>query len=70
VQVRLLKGSATVLGRSSPHSLYSGALATFEADDVYRQADAAGFINLFGLPVRVDAQVAGRRANRRLREVA
>jgi len=70
VQVRLLKGSATVLGRSSPHSLYSGALATFEADDVYRQADAAGFINLFGLPVRVDARVAGRRANRRLREVA
>jgi argininosuccinate synthase len=70
VQVRLLKGSASVLGRSSPYSLYSGALATFEADDVYRQADAGGFISLFGLPVRVDARVAGRRSNRRLREVA
>ena len=70
VRVRLFKGVATVLGRRSPHSLYSGALATFEADDLYRQADAAGFITLFGLPVRVDAQVAGRVSQRRLREVA
>jgi argininosuccinate synthase len=70
VRVRLFKGTAAVLGRSSPHSLYSSALATFEADDVYRQADAGGFITLFGLPVRIDAQVAGRVSERRLREVA
>ncbi len=59
-RVALFKGSASVVSRESPFSLYAGEYATFEADEVYDQADAAGFINLFGLPVRIGAQVEGR----------
>ncbi|MDR7556162.1 MAG: argininosuccinate synthase [Armatimonadota bacterium] len=57
VRVRLYRGSAAPVGRRSPVSLYSPALATFEADDVYDHRDAGGFIRLFGLPTRVFAQV-------------
>ncbi|HWP37108.1 MAG TPA: argininosuccinate synthase [Gemmatimonadales bacterium] len=60
VRLRLLKGNLTILGRESPFSLYSEEYATFAADGVYRQADAAGFIRLFSLPVRLDAQVKAR----------
>lgn len=60
VRVRLYKGTVTVLGRESPFSLYSEAYATFGADDTYKQADAAGFIRLFGLPIRIGAQVKAR----------
>jgi argininosuccinate synthase len=60
VRVRLFKGNVTVLGRESPFSLYSEEYATFSADEIYRQADAAGFIRLFGLPVRIDAQAKAR----------
>ncbi|HRP68698.1 MAG TPA: argininosuccinate synthase [Turneriella sp.] len=52
VKVKLYKGSAIVLGRQSPHSLYSSALASFEKEDVYNQFDAEGFIRLFGLTAR------------------
>lgn len=48
----LYKGSARTVGRRSPNSLYSEDIATFEADDVYRQADAEGFINLNALRIR------------------
>jgi argininosuccinate synthase len=60
VRVRLLKGVATVLTRTSPYSLYSSQHVTFEADDVYDQADATGFINLFGLPLKIASQVTSR----------
>jgi argininosuccinate synthase len=58
VRLRLFAGSHAIIGRSAVHSLYDEGLVTFEADDVYDQADAAGFIRLFGLPSRVAA--AGR----------
>jgi argininosuccinate synthase len=48
----LYKGSAIVTGRRAPESLYDPGSATFEADDVYRQADAEGFINLNALRIR------------------
>jgi argininosuccinate synthase len=48
----LYKGSARVLGRRSPNSIYDADVATFEADDVYDQADAKGFINLNALRIR------------------
>jgi len=48
----LYKGSARVVGRRSPNSLYDPGEATFEADDVYRQADAEGFISLNALRIR------------------
>ena len=53
VRVKLYKGGCTVVGRKSPYSLYQEDLATFGQDDVYNQADATGFINLFGLPLTV-----------------
>ncbi|TET98631.1 MAG: argininosuccinate synthase [Dehalococcoidia bacterium] len=55
VRVKLYKGSCTGAGRKSPYSLYREDYATFGEDDVYDQADAEGFINLFGLPMKVRA---------------
>lgn len=55
VRVKLYKGRCTVVGRKSPFSLYREDFATFGADDVYNQADAAGFINLYGLSMKVRA---------------
>jgi argininosuccinate synthase len=52
VEVKLYKGSATPLSRTSPNSLYREDLATFEEDAVYNQGDAAGFIRLQGLRLR------------------
>ena len=53
VRVRLHRGLAQAVGRKSPKSLYREDFATFGADEVYRQADAEGFIRLFGLPERI-----------------
>jgi argininosuccinate synthase len=60
VRLRLYKGTITIVARESPFSLYSEAYATFSADDTYRQADAAGFIRLFGLPIRIASQLKSR----------
>ncbi|MGC9360356.1 MAG: argininosuccinate synthase [Anaerolineae bacterium] len=57
VRLKLYKGNCTIAGRKSPYSLYREDLATFGADDVYDQADAQGFINLFGLSLKVRALV-------------
>ncbi len=56
-RVRLFKGVAALAGRKATYSLYREDLATFSRDDVYNQRDADGFIRLFGLPMRVKAQV-------------
>lgn len=55
VRVKLYKGSATVVGRQSPNSLYREDFATFGEDNVYDQKDAEGFINLYGLSMKVRA---------------
>jgi len=55
VKLKLYKGSVQTVGRKSPYSLYQEKLATFGADEVYNQKDAEGFINLFGLPMKVQA---------------
>ncbi|MEA4926729.1 MAG: argininosuccinate synthase [Syntrophomonadaceae bacterium] len=55
VRVKLYKGSCTAVAAQSPYSLYSEELATFGADEIYSQKDAEGFINLFGLPLKVQA---------------
>ncbi|MBI2014221.1 MAG: argininosuccinate synthase [Candidatus Rokubacteria bacterium] len=55
VRLRLYKGGATVAGRRSPRSLYRTEFATFEADTVYRQRDAEGFINLNALRLKIRA---------------
>ena len=53
VRLLLYKGNVMVMGRRSPYSLYREELATFGKDDVYDQSDAMGFINLYGLPIKV-----------------
>ena len=55
VKLKLYKGNIISAGSTSPYSLYSKEYVTFEHDDVYNQADATGFINLFGLPLKVRA---------------
>ena len=55
-RLRLHKGQATAVGAKSPRSLYATALATYEEGDEYDQSAAEGFIHVWGLPVRVQAQ--------------
>jgi len=55
VRLKLYKGRATPAGAKSPYSLYSEEFVTFGADEVYNQKDAEGFINLFGLPLKMRA---------------
>lgn len=55
VRIKLYKGNCTTVGVKSPYSLYDPDMATFEEDEVYNQKDAEGFINLFGLPLKVQA---------------
>ncbi len=57
VRLKLYKGNIIKAGAWSKYSLYSEEIATFGEDHVYNQADATGFINLFGLPVKVQAEV-------------
>jgi len=57
VRLKLYKGNCMPAGTASPYSLYDEAIATFSADEVYNQADATGFINCFGLPMKVVAQM-------------
>ena len=55
VTLKLYKGNMINAGVVSPYSLYSEEIATFDEDHVYDQKDSAGFINLFGLPIKVAA---------------
>ena len=57
VKLKLYKGNIIKAGAWSEYSLYSEEYATFGEDSVYNQADATGFINLFGLPLKVQAEV-------------
>jgi len=57
VRVKLFKGTSTVVGRKSPWSLYNLALATYDKGDKFNQKAAEGFIHLWGLPVKTQAQV-------------
>jgi argininosuccinate synthase len=59
VRLKLYKGNVITDGRTSPHSLYWEDLATFGADQIYNQRDAEGFINLYGLPIKVQALLQG-----------
>lgn len=60
VRLKLYKGNVFPAGTTSPFSLYQEELSTFAEDEVYNQADATGFINLFGLPMKVVAQMKQR----------
>ena len=62
VKLKLYKGNVIKAGVWSDYSLYSEEIATFGEDNVYDQTDATGFINLFGLPIKVQAQVNAKNA--------
>jgi argininosuccinate synthase len=57
-RLKLYKGNVMIVGRKSAHSLYREDYASFGEEDVYNQKDAEGFIQLFGLPVKVEAMIA------------
>ena len=57
VRVKLFKGNCMVVGRKSPYSLYSFGLATYDKGDQFDQSASPGFIHIWGLPVRTQAQV-------------
>ena len=65
VKIKLYKGNMIKAGAKSDYSLYSEEIATFGEDHVYNQADAAGFINLYGLPIKVKAQVDAKNAGKK-----
>lgn len=60
VKLKLYKGNIIDAGATSPYSLYDEEIATFGEEEVYNQADAAGFINLFGLQTKVQAMKNGK----------
>ncbi|MBR5236875.1 MAG: argininosuccinate synthase [Clostridia bacterium] len=60
VRMKLYKGNCMPAGVTSPYSLYDEDIATFSEDEVYDQKDSAGFINLFGLPLKVRAMMKKR----------
>lgn len=63
VKLKLYKGNIINAGVTSPYTLYSEDFATFDADEVYNQKDSAGFINLFGLSIKVKAILDAQRDN-------
>ena len=63
VKLKLYKGNIINAGVTSPYTLYDEEVATFDEDNVYNQADSAGFINLFGLPIKVRAKLEEKRNN-------
>jgi argininosuccinate synthase len=58
VRMNLYKGNIIITGRKSPYSLYRDDYASFGHMDIYDQQDAKGFINLWGLPLKVDAMLS------------
>jgi len=59
VKLKLYKGNIILASLTSPYSLYDEDIATFDEDEVYDQMDSQGFINLFGLPIKVQAKKKG-----------
>ncbi len=57
VKLKLYKGNISPAGATSPYSLYNESIASFETGDLYNHQDAEGFINLFGLPLKVRAMM-------------
>ncbi|MCK9582279.1 MAG: argininosuccinate synthase [Endomicrobiales bacterium] len=64
VKLKLYKGNIKVVSRKADRSLYWEKLATFGEEDIYNQKDAEGFINLFGLPLKVNAIMSQKKRNK------
>ena len=65
VRLKLYKGNIILAGITSPYTLYSEQVATFGEDEVYNQMDSQGFINLFGLPIKVKAMLDQQRGQQK-----
>ena len=65
VRLKLFKGHATIVGRKSPHSLYSHGLATYDKGDEFDQSAAVGFIRLWGLPAQTQARLQGKKRGKK-----
>jgi argininosuccinate synthase len=65
VRLKLFKGHATIVGRKSPHSLYSHGLATYDRGDEFDQSAAVGFIRLWGLPAQTQARLQGKKRGKK-----
>ena len=65
VRVKLYKGNIMSAGAKSPYSLYHEGFVTFGQDEVYNQKDAEGFINLFGLPLKIRALMMPKEAKKK-----
>ncbi|HMB19784.1 MAG TPA: argininosuccinate synthase [Spirochaetota bacterium] len=61
VRLKLYKGSCAVVGRTSPVTLYEPDIATFDESELYDQKDATGFINVFGLPGKIETLLKNKR---------
>ena len=64
VRLKLYKGNIMSAGAKSPYSLYHEGFVTFGRDEVYNQKDAEGFINLFGLPLKIRALMQQKEAKK------
>lgn len=61
VRIKLYKGNCTIVGRKSDDTLYEPDIATFDASTLYDQKDATGFLNLYGLPIKVESLLRNRK---------
>ncbi len=61
VKLKLYKGNCMIVGRKSDDSLYSADIATFDAGTLYDQKDATGFLNLYGLPIKVESMLRNKK---------
>jgi argininosuccinate synthase len=64
IRVKLYKGNCVVVGRKSPVSLYDFGLATYDKGDVFDQSASLGFIQIYGLPTKVQSRVQGERGKK------
>jgi argininosuccinate synthase len=60
IRVKLHKGTCTIVGRKSPYSLYEHSLATYDKGDIFDQSASPGFIQIWGLPLKIQSQVKKR----------
>lgn len=72
VKLKLYKGNIMPAGMCSPNTLYSEQIASFGEDDSYNQNDSAGFISLFGLPIKVKAmqEAKQKQAKKKLKKIS
>lgn len=61
VRIKLYKGNCVIVGRKSDDTLYEPDIATFDASTLYDQKDATGFLNLYGLPIKVESLLRNRK---------